>query len=335
MSSETGSVPPPKTPGEVRHDLVTPLNHIIGFSEMLEEDAKDAGETARAQDLRRISDAAFRMLGMIDQFFGSTTQQIVIDSPAPLPQAVQETEEPAEDVRAVLTGTILVVDDNPDNRDVLTRRLERQGHRVAVAANGKAALTMAATGTYDLILLDLIMPDMDGRDVLSQLKSDPAHRDIPVIVISALDDIQSVVRCIELGAEDYLPKPFDPILLRARIGASLEKKRLRDHEVDYLNNVARVADAAAAVEAQTFAPESLDTVATRDDALGGLARVFQRMARQIYSREQVLRQQVQELRIEIDEARKARDVAQITNSEYFQSLRQRTRDLKARGEQGG
>jgi DNA-binding response OmpR family regulator len=152
-------------------------------------------------------------------------------------------------------------------------------------------------------------------------------------MISALDEMDSVVRAIEMGAEDYLTKPFNPVLLRARIGASLEKKRLRDKEVEYLQQAARVTAAAAAVEANSFEPASLDEVAHRTDQLGQLARVFQRMAREVYAREQRLKQQVQELRIQVDETRKEREVAEITESEYFQQLKQKARMLR-KGEGG-
>jgi class 3 adenylate cyclase/CheY-like chemotaxis protein len=157
----------------------------------------------------------------------------------------------------------------------------------------------------DVVLLDVLMPQLDGYQVLAQLKADQDLRDIPVIMISALDEIESVVRCIEMGAEDYLPKPYNPVLLRARIGASLEKKRLRDQEVEYLRNVAHVTAAASAVEAATFDPASLRGVAERADALGQLARVFQRMAREVYAREQRLKHQLQQLRLDIEERQKA------------------------------
>jgi DNA-binding response OmpR family regulator len=164
--------------------------------------------------------------------------------------------------------------------------------------------------------------------VLQRLKSDAAWRDIPVIMISALDEMDSVVRCIEMGAEEYLPKPFNPVLLEARINASLEKKRLRDQEVEYLRNVALVTDAAAAVEAETFELDDLADVAARPDALGRLARVFQRMAREVYAREQRLKQQVRELRIELNEARQARQVAEITETDYFRQLQAEAQNLR-------
>jgi DNA-binding response OmpR family regulator len=131
-----------------------------------------------------------------------------------------------------------------------------------------------------------------------------------------------------MGAEDYLPKPFNPVLLRARIGACLEKKRLRDQELDYLREVARVTEAAGRVEGGDFDPASLAEVASRHDALGQLARVFQHMAHEVYAREQHLKQQVHELRIEIDEVKKARQVAEITETDYFQTLQEKARRLR-------
>ena len=130
-----------------------------------------------------------------------------------------------------------MVDDNEINRDMLSRRLVRQGYTPLTAQNGREALERLRAEPFDLVLLDILMPEMNGYQVLEQLKADPALRHIPVIMISALDEIESVVRCIEIGAEDYLPKPFNPVVLRARIGASLEKKRLRDREVLYLRQI--------------------------------------------------------------------------------------------------
>jgi signal transduction histidine kinase len=131
-------------------------------------------------------------------------------------------------------GQILVVDDNRMNRIKLSRSLEQQGHTVGLAEDGQQALNILQTQSFDVVLLDIIMPGMDGYQVLERIKSNPELRDIPVIVISALDEIDSAVRCIEMGAEDYLPKPFNPVLLRARLNASLQKKNLRDLEKAYL-----------------------------------------------------------------------------------------------------
>jgi adenylate cyclase len=134
-------------------------------------------------------------------------------------------------------ANVLVVDDTEMNRDMLCSLLEADGHEAGIAENGRIALEMIRKNSYDLILLDVMMPEMNGYQVLEHLKSDSSLRAIPVIVLSALDEIGSVVRCIELGAEDYLPKPFDPVLLRARIGACLEKKHLRDQEIRLRNEL--------------------------------------------------------------------------------------------------
>ena len=127
-------------------------------------------------------------------------------------------------------GRLLVVDDNEMNRDMLSRRLERQGHAVIMAENGRQALEKIRSEPFDLVLLDIMMPELNGYEVLEQMKNDDGLRHIPVIMISAVDELDSVVRCIELGAEDYLSKPFSPVLLKARISACLEKKQLRDQE---------------------------------------------------------------------------------------------------------
>jgi two-component system, cell cycle response regulator len=225
-------------------------------------------------------------------------------------------------------GSVLVVDDDAVNRLLLSRALERDGHRVRAVADGLEALQALHDGPFDCVLLDVLMPEMDGYQVLEHIRSDPRLRRTPVIMVSALEDIQSVVRCIELGAEDYLPKPFDPVLLRARINAGLARKRLDDLEQEYLEQVGRVVAAAAAVESGTFDSRQLDGVARRGDALGQLARVFQRMATEVRARERRLKQQVRKLRIEIDEVRAARQVAEITETEYFQDLQQKVSELR-------
>jgi len=150
------------------------------------------------------------------------------------------------------TGHLLVVDDNKVIRLLLARGLEQQGHTVAFAENGRQALQMLHAQPFDLVLLDVLMPEMDGYQVLEQLTSDPHLRNIPVIMTSALDELDSVVTCIEMGAEDYLSKPINPVLLRARIGASLEKKRLRDQQRALISKFA-TEEVAADLEASGFA----------------------------------------------------------------------------------
>jgi signal transduction histidine kinase len=201
-----------------------------------------------------------------------------------------DTRHPQEDTMTYTDGHMLVVEDDPTNRLTLSIGLKQQGYRVTAAEDGRQALELLRTQSFDLVLLDIVMPQMDGFQLLAKIKSDAALRDIPVIVISAIELMESVIKCIEMGAEDYLPKPCDPVLLQARISAGLRKKRFRDQEVEYLRQVARLTEAAVALENRTFEPMSLADVSIRSDALGTLARVFQHMAQEVYAREQQLAQ---------------------------------------------
>lgn len=345
---------------ELRHDLRTPVNHIVGYAEMLLEESTAPSAAGRKHALEETLGAAREVLGIIDQNLSPSRTDVSSRELAGLYDSLREPQgrilramrdlllsEGASDETfrqdverivkaaerlvtpdapslggapaggamtaeaggsAALPGqarpaSILVVDDVEDNRELLRRRLERQGYVVGQAAGGRDAIAAVSKGSYDLVLLDVMMPDVDGYEVLEQIKSAPRTRDIPVIMISALDDMASVVRCIERGAEDYLPKPFDPTLLRARVSACLEKKRLRDQEKEYLAQVQRVIEAARAVESGEYRAGALADLAGRDDALGRLARVFDGMAQGIRAREDRLRDRVRDLRAEIEAAR--------------------------------
>jgi len=141
------------------------------------------------------------------------------------------------DLSVTNPASVLIVDDNPVNLRLLIRILTDMGHEVRPAKNGRLALDSAQSSPPDLILLDIMMPEMDGFEVLRELKKDADLRDIPVLIISALDDMASTVKGIKLGADDFLPKPFEQILLKARIEACLEKKLLRDREKKYLQQI--------------------------------------------------------------------------------------------------
>lgn len=228
----------------MRLEMRTPLNVIIGFSELCQEEAEDLKLSKLIADLQKINTAAKNLLTLFED--SNLPAQLEINPRGPKPQAgartasrpalvvgpqVQVESAPALDV---ILGSLLVVDDNEMNRDMLTRRLERQGYSVTAVENGRQALDLLRTRQFDLILLDIIMPEMNGFQTLEALKKEKDLRHMPVIMLSALDEIDGAVRCIEIGAEDYLPKPFNPVLLNARISASLEKKRLRDQEQAYL-----------------------------------------------------------------------------------------------------
>lgn len=357
----------PEAVSELRHDLRTPVNHIVGYCEMLLEDAVEADQSERRTALEDTIGAARQVLDLIShslppkdvtvsqadvmklyESLREPQQKIVRIMSSLVTPGTQADEEFVEDVRKIISsaeklltgevttdsGTriprssvdlvvghgdqsepeespahILVVDDNEDNRTILQRRLERQGYTVECAEDGNRALEMVGAQPFDLVLLDVMMPEVDGYEVLQRIKEDPKTRDIPVIMISALDDVESIVVCIERGAEDYLPKPFDPVLLRARVSASLEKKRLRDMEVEYLEQVKQVIEAASAVESGSYREGSLSAVATRDDELGRLARVFDAMAGEVKAREDRLREQVHTLKEAIQEAQEARPEA--------------------------
>jgi class 3 adenylate cyclase len=224
--------------------LSGPLGSVVSTIETLRARAARAGAHSEMQDLERIALAAAALQTAVAT---GVTPSNSGSSPV---EAAPDAEPPVD------AGVILVVDDNAANREMLGRRLQREGHRVQLAESGREALEVLRARRVDLVLLDVMMPQVDGYEVLRQLKADETLRDIPVLMISAVDEIESVVRCIELGAEDYLPKPFDPILLRARIGACLEKKRLRDREAQHLRELAdwsrsleqRVAEQVALVE---------------------------------------------------------------------------------------
>ena len=294
---------------EIRHDLKTPLNQIIGYTEMLIEDVQDLGgegvadlevvlETAHAclelqnrllnkapeslqeadwnelrseqlascckmtdrveklrgtatqgnceSDLKKIATAITNLTELADTAHQRWASGVKVSEPLTNRQAGDSLSNLIKDPlfldppvdsqhnpslkKSSVNGRLLVVDDNVSNREMLAQRLEREGYSVATAAGGREALEKLVEEQFDLVLLDLIMPGIDGFTVLRQIRAKEEWRETAVIMISALDEIKSVVQCIELGAEDYLSKPFDPVLLRARIGAILDRKRLRQQE---------------------------------------------------------------------------------------------------------
>ena len=234
----------------LRHDLRTPLNAIKGYSELLLEDMEAADDRPLRADLAKLKASADQLLGQVDAMAALARRELTepaegaaraqqLDLLADVLRTVQPLPAGGAARQALHASRILIVDDNAANRDVLERRLAREGHQIASATNGASALELVTAQEFDLILLDLIMPEMSGFEVLRRLKAAAHTNHIPVIIISALDELDSTVRCIEAGAEDYLAKPFNPILLRARIGASLERKWLRDREKKFVADLER------------------------------------------------------------------------------------------------
>ena len=230
----------------MRHDLRNPLNAIKGYAELVLEELDEQGGAALRADLEALLGESESLLARIDvivDFSGGAggaeiagqDQGALASMVANLVRTVKPIE--AHDARPEETGRILVVDDNASNRDLLFRRLSRDGHEVTRAESGRRALELLALEEFDLVLLDLMMPDLNGFQVLERLKADERLHAVPVIMISGLQETDSVIRCIEAGAEDYLTKPFNPILLRARISACLERKRWRERERRYLERI--------------------------------------------------------------------------------------------------
>ena len=248
---------------KLRHDLRTPLTALKGYGEMLLEDAPTVTASPFVDDLQKILNAVKRLLARVENlvdFASGQSKAIPLTDSGTLtvsalerivrPRSYALVAERKNDCR------ILVVDDHESNRDLLSRRLTRDAHHVVAAANGETALALIEQEAFDLILLDLLMPGMSGYEVLERLKCDPRHNEIPVLIISALDEIESAVRCIEAGAEDYLSKPFDPVLLHARVNTCLEKKRLRDREKVILEQLRLEKDRADALLVNVL-PESI------------------------------------------------------------------------------
>ena len=237
-----------KFESEARLGLRTPVTSVIGYVGILLEDAETEEYNYIIPDLQKIRSAAERLLTLITDILSlwqvqankaelnmetSESFQIVREAVS----TITSLEEDRGLVPAAEGGRLLVVDDSETNRDLLSRRLTREGHTVSVAENGRRALELLKTESVDLILLDILMPEMNGYEVLMHLKADESLSHIPVIMLSSLDEVDSVVRCIEMGADDYLTKPFNQVVLKARIGACLEKKWLRDREQTHLEQL--------------------------------------------------------------------------------------------------
>lgn len=211
-----------------RHKLRTPINQILGYTELMLEECEDTPAPWQPT-LEAIHVDARNLVRLVD---------VILEDASPGPADTHPRGELSRvTAENPITHTLLIVDDNATNRDMLTRRLHRVGLETVEAQDGKEALEVARRERVDLVLMDIMMPVMDGFEALVAFKADAKLRHIPVIMLTSLDEPETVSKCIENGAEDHLPKPFDPVLLRARIGACLEKKDLHDREVRYRDRV--------------------------------------------------------------------------------------------------
>ncbi len=230
---------------QVRVDLRTPVSAVVGYAELLMETCQEEGRDALLPDLERILTSAHRLLDLSEDIVGVATLDPEGRGPDGLAESSALTRqvlsriqpmEPSGD-RPDGEGRLLVIDDNETNRDLLSRQLARHGYAVSTATNGREGLERLEREDCDLILLDVIMPEMDGVETLGRLQADERWADIPVIMLSSLDEVDSAVRCIEMGALDYVSKPVQATLLEARIAAALEIRELRRREQQYRRRV--------------------------------------------------------------------------------------------------
>lgn len=227
---------------ELRHTLRTPLNHIIGYSELLLEEAKDRGLEDMIADLENIHTAGKELLALFNELFDPAAVDTGTADTALEPateSATKERHDEALDTKPVSAGgkpnaRLLVVDDNENNRDIVSRLLEREGYAVATAEDGAAALEQIKAQPPDLVLLDVMMPVMDGIEACQRIKDDPDSRLIPVVIMTALGQVDDRVRGIQAGADDFLTKPVNRGELLARIQTSLRLKQTVDTKLDRL-----------------------------------------------------------------------------------------------------
>ena len=227
--------------------LRTPINTVIGYSEMLQEDMEDIELNTFSEDLEKIIKSGKALTNEINNVISFDPVDLVQNKDQSLSavKSVLNSIQPIDENEKtdITTGSILVVDDNKNNTTLLQKRLQKIGNKVEVANNGIEALEIVDNlEEIDLILLDIIMPKMNGYEVLEFLKKDKRYHEIPVIMLSSMDDLTSIYRCIELGADDYVTKPFDKIILEARISACIEKKHLRDKEKELLEEISKEKD---------------------------------------------------------------------------------------------
>jgi len=226
---------------KLKHDLRTPLNAIIGYTELYSERLDELLKVSQKIHCTAILKAANSLLEHTESLCNlllngkSHPSREASVARADISIHLQRISERND--ASANTGHVLVVDDVEENRDLLSRYLEPVGHSVSRASTGVMALDMVAKTQFDIILLDIMMPDMNGLEVLEALKADDEHRQIPIIVISGLSEIDAVAPCIAAGAEDYLTKPFNQVLLKARISSCLQKKKWIDKERAYLKEI--------------------------------------------------------------------------------------------------
>jgi len=329
----------------LRHDLYNPINQIVGYSELLSEEL-DAGESIDPEDLNKIGKSARTLLEMIrsrlteSELQSESHKQSKSEEPSSVIHLKTEASSYASASRRVeqsaRKGKILVVDDDPYNRDLLVQTLSRDGHILSTAENGEIALEMISNQAFDLVLLDIQMPGIDGHEVLRLFKGSQETALLPAIMISGLEDIDLVVECIEIGADDYLPKPCNLTLLRARVYSSLEKKFRYDEDLALYRDLKQTQ---ASIRDQLVSAQKLASELSSDDdnevTIERLRQHFASMSTLLLEKDSALHETIQKLEVKISRQSVATQVKAITSDPAFKTLSERARLMRQRRQERG
>ena len=334
---------------ELRHDLYNPINQIIGFSELIEEDFAEE-QTFSLEDLHKIRAAAEMLSSLVKTRVKPSSNLSLSERPL---SSIESSEKPLpakafkDDLPHSLTdieaqninkdmpfGKVLAVDDDGFNLDILAKFLHKQGHVVTTAEDGLEALDILSKTSFDLILLDVMMPNLDGFETLKRIKEQENLLSTPVIMISALDELSSVIKCIECGAEDYLPKPYNSTLLRARVGACLERKAWVDRHLDLID---KLEESQKIIDAEIKNSEA--QLEILHDKYQGVVDViplvdaFARMNASLVGQRRQIAETLQDVQIKINRTKVSAQVRTIISNPQFSSLSDRAKAMRARRKQ--
>lgn len=334
---------------ELRHDLYNPINQIIGFSELIEEDFTEE-QTFSLEDLHKIRAAAEMLSSLVKTRVKPSSNLSLSERPLssietgekPLPaKAFKDdlshslTDIEAQNINKDMPfGKVLAVDDDGFNLDILAKFLHKQGHVVTTAEDGLEALDILSKTSFDLILLDVMMPNLDGFETLKRIKEQENLLSTPVIMISALDELSSVIKCIECGAEDYLPKPYNSTLLRARVGACLERKAWVDRHLDLID---KLEESQKIIDAEIKNSEA--QLEILHDKYQGVVDViplvdaFARMNASLVGQRRQIAETLQDVQIKINRTKVSAQVRTIISNPQFSSLSDRAKAMRARRKQ--
>jgi sigma-B regulation protein RsbU (phosphoserine phosphatase) len=334
---------------DLRHDLANPINQIIGFTELIEEDLSD-GLSLNPEDLGKIRTAAHVLQGLVktrvrphESLSIETTPLENAESTSPKPikaelkddlDSLPGTVDSKSPRKGTVLGKVLAVDDDNFNLEILAKFLCKQGYLVTTAEDGIQALCELEKGDYDLVLLDVMMPNLDGLETLKRIRQQESLAATPVIMISALDELSSVVKCVEAGAEDYLPKPYNATLLRARIGSCLQRKAWIDKHLHLIEKL-EISQASidAGLKASTVQLDLLAGQQGNATDFQPLRDAFARMSASLVGQKRQIAETINDLQIEINRKQVSAQVKSIVSNPEFASLGERAQAMRERRRQ--